>query len=251
LIGNKWVSGVLLDKASEGDGGGGGGDQTPVTLKQVQELVDKSINGFGKRLEGEQKKAFGAFESKFDALIAKLDKGTGGDEGTDGGDVDGDGGDTGKGKGKGDGNISPALKAQMDAQQRQIKDLLKKVTDSDAQRDAASKKAEETERYSAIRAELSKYPILPESIDDAFDLFKGRVARSEDGILTVGDTTMEAHIKSVLERNSGLLKPADKGGAGSTPGGKTGRVGLEDIKAGMSPETEAAAIAQINALLPK
>jgi hypothetical protein len=239
---------LIRNAASDGADGGGSGagdDKSPVTLKAVQTLINESINGVVKRLEGEQKKTFGALDSKLTSLFDRLEK-TGSQGGEDTGDGDGSGTSDQGGKKAGDtSKLPPDVKAQLDAQARQIANLNKKLESEASERAKANQKAEETERYAKIRSELGKYDILPEAIDDAFDLFKGRVARNEDGQLVVGDTTMEAHIKSALERNSGFLKPLDKAGAGSTSGQRVGGVDLNDIKAGMSKETEAAVSAQI------
>ena len=245
---NRFLMGPLLEEASGDGSGAGGGEKNPgLDAKAIQGLIDNSINGFAKRFEGDIQKKFGAFSDQLSGISKLLEKN--GSQGNGEGDGAGEG-DQGN-KGKQDGSIPPVLKAQLDTQAKIIDKLNKRLSDTEEREKAAASRAEETERNSAIRAELSKYPILPEAVDEAFDLFRSRVKRSEDGTLVVGDTTAEAHIKSALEgKLAGLLRPADKGGAGSSAGQRTGKLDLNEIKPGMSKETEAQALAEIARLLP-
>lgn len=241
--------GPLFEQAGDGGegGGNGGGTGNPgLDAAGVQAMIDKSINGFGKRIEKQFETKFGGFTTKLDTLLERLGDGSqGGNDGGDGGD-DGDEGHQQGGKSE---KISPKLKAKLDSQEKALKSMQNKLDAETKARQEAAARAEETERHSAIRSELGKYPLRPEAVEQAFKLFKGDVARSDDGTLIVGETTMEAHIKATLDTLPGLLKPEDKGGAGSSSGGKTGRVQLEDIRQGMSAETEAAALRDIASAL--
>lgn len=243
---NRFVFGLLRDKASDDGAGGGGADKNPVLdTKAIQTMIDTSINGFGRRIEGDFKKQFSALTEQITGFGDLLKKGSQG-----GGDDDGGGDDGGDKGNKAKKSSDPELNAKLEGQDKTIKTLQKRLDDEAKARKDAEAKREETERHSAIRTELGKHSILPEAVDDAFELFKGKVQRNEDGTLVVGDTTMEAYMKSALEKRTWWQKPADKAGAGSSNAGqRTGRVSLEDIKPGMSKETEAAVLADISRVM--
>ena len=166
---NRFLSGPLFDKASEEGNGGGAGNNPVLDAKAVQTMIDSSINGFGKRIEGDFTKKFGALTDQLSGISKALEKGTPSGDGD--GDGDGDEGSSNKGKG-GSSKVDPTVKAQLDSQQKTIDRLNKKLDEESKARTDASKKAEETERFSSIRTEVGKYKdLLPEVHDDAFELF--------------------------------------------------------------------------------
>lgn len=230
----------LFEENNEGGQGGGGG-AAALDEKTIRGWIDKSVNGLATRLTAESQKTTTAFSEKFDAILARLESG---------GQQQGNQGGQGQGQGQGQGTQSalpPEIKAQLDSANKQVTDLTKKFELSEKAREEAAQKAELTERQAKLRGELGKYPILPESQDLVFDMFAGKVSRSEDGTLVVGETTMEAYIKDQLEKLPGLLTPVQKTGTGTTNpnGGAKGRIQLEDIKSGMSKEQMNQAAAEI------
>jgi hypothetical protein len=240
---------VLRNAASDGGDGSsasGSAQNNPVLdAGAVQKMIDQTINGFAKRFEGNFTKQFSSITETLNGFASKFEQGSQNSSG-DNGSGDGDG--AGKSRNGGPA-LDPQVKAQLDTQNKMISKLQQQLENESKAREAAAKKAEETERHSMLRSELRKYPIKSEHMDDVFEMFVNKVSRSEDGALIAGDTTMEAFIKDRVERLTGLMAPADKSGAGSTPGQRPGSFDISQIKPGMSAETEALALAEIQKLL--
>jgi hypothetical protein len=237
--------------AGGGEANGGGSGNNPVSAdeKRITELINSAINGYAKRQEKELKTQL----QRLEEAIAKMDTGSGDQgNGTGGGGGENNGGGNGAGAdGISNDKLDPHVKARLDKLERDNRRALDQLENEKKAREEANQRALETERISAIRTELQKYQIRPENIEDMFDLFRGKVARDNDGNFVVGDTTMEAAVRTTMERMAGVMLPERKSGSGTTPGSRNSRVDLNDMHAGASPEQKAAYRAELLKFIPK
>lgn len=217
---------------------GSGDGNSPVSLKpeEVQAMIDKTINGFAKRWEGESKKQSTQLDERFNSItqiLESLKPKT----------------DPAPTPGKDDPVIPPALKAQLDAERKEREKLANQLQELTQQKKAADEKAERTDREAAIKTEMRKFRFAnPESEETVFDALVGKVKRSEDGSLIVDDTTMSAYLSQYIERRPNLIAAEKVNGTGSGPAGaRTGKFQFENIRPGMSKEEIAQAAEAIRA----
>ena len=118
------------------------------------------------------------------------------------------------------------------------------------------RRADDKERQAQIGTVMNDYQFASTAAAaDARSLFFGQVSRVKDGDALVGPdgtTPFDKYIRDSLDgEKSFFLAPKNVGGANAgNPGGRPGGKGvdIDEIKPGMSPETSAAAAAQIRAL---
>jgi hypothetical protein len=124
-------------------------------------------------------------------------------------------------------------------------------TESAATKAAADKK----ELDAAVRTKLvTKFKFSSDAAsEDAFEIFGGKVTRNDAGAFVGPDgTPLDQYLEEGMRAKPYLLAPKDVGGAGArgsagAPGAKN--VDFDSIKAGMSLADQAAAGAQIAAVL--
>ena len=102
------------------------------------------------------------------------------------------------------------------------------------------------ERDADIKAALSEFPW--KEADDrgiAFDYYRAKAERDEDGNLMIDGVELGEYIKKhVPKRFKGMLAAREVGGSGNSNNNKSGKAGaldLSEIKPGMSAETDAKA----------
>lgn len=140
--------------------------------------------------------------------------------------------------------LKKKLEAMQVKQAKALEDMQAKQAKLEAEAEARAKAAQEKERVAAIRSELSKHQLNPDSVDDAFRFFRDEVKFNEAGELVAGEeeTPLSDFVKGTVEKKTTWLPPRNVGGAGaeSGKGGKPAKpVDLADIKPGMSPEDRA------------
>ena len=154
---------------------------------------------------------------------------------------------------QGDGKQKDPHIAGLELQLKQSQQAFQTKLDAEiAKREAADKKAEETERASMIRAKLGKMNIREDAFDDAFSVIAGQVKRSEDGSLIAGDLPLDQYIETQLKGPKAyMLKPVDVNGSDAARGQRINgkAVTMETIRPGMSNEETQAAMNQIATLV--
>ncbi len=89
--------------------------------------------------------------------------------------------------------------------------------------------------------------------DIAFDYFKSKASRAEDGTIMIGDVALAKYVKEQVPRQfKGMLAARQVGGAGAQQGAGSGGakpLDISEIGVGMSKEKEAQAIREIVAAL--
>jgi hypothetical protein len=110
----------------------------------------------------------------------------------------------------------------------------------------------ESERKSAIKDAMSGIQFRDKLHSDLFyKAVNGDIVRNEDGELVAktdaGDLPVKDYITEMAGNMDGFLAPKGAGGTGATVGGKATKnvVSMDDLKPGMSKETEALAFKQI------
>jgi hypothetical protein len=83
----------------------------------------------------------------------------------------------------------------------------------------------------------------------AFDYFRGRATRSEEGSLLAEQMPLQKYVEKEMSNLAGLLAPTKNGGANASAGTvrQHSSFDLDQIRPGMTPEARAAAIAAIRA----
>jgi hypothetical protein len=213
-----WLRSPLMDAAGDGDGGGG---FDPAKFRtEIMGEVTRMFNGGFARIEKL------VARPKPDPEPEKKDDDGGGDPG---GDVKAD----------------PKVKSL----EKKLSGVLEALESEKRARLETEKKAEEKERHSSIRSELSKYQFANDGARDAaFRIFRDEIKRSEDGSLVGGDDLpIGEFLDGALKSHEYLLAPKSAGGAGASAGGKRGgaSVNIEDIRVGMKPEEIASVRAEI------
>jgi hypothetical protein len=147
--------------------------------------------------------------------------------------------------------LTPEANAQMLDMRRSNEALVAQMASLTKEREADKKRADDSERMSAVTAALSGFQFASESArQTAVEKLLPQIKRTETGALVAGDNlTPEAFIKDFLPtQHAYLLAPVNTGGSGVTPGGNHGpskAVDLNSIKPGMSVDDNAAARAAI------
>ena len=171
----------------------------------------------------------------------------------------GGGGNEGKGAGGGDGKVSPEVNAQL----RNLTDLVKNqgstIAALQTAKDTAEKRAEETDRFSTIRSALNGLPFVNDkAAETAFAIVSPHVRRLDDNTLVAGiagdNFPVPSFTKDYLEKeHSYLFKASGAGGSGAPINAGGPRMGTKfdtaSIKVGMSAsDRQAAADAIANVL---
>lgn len=214
-----WLRSPLFEEAGEGAGGGGGagaGDKPgafdPVAFKaEILGEFNRTINGALKGLKSDITK------------LIKPAEGSGEGSGGEGG---------GQGEGGGEGG-----QGKPDAKYRQLetrfKTLETQLTTERQARETAETRGRNADRDRAVQQALSSFQFADAAAGkDAFDLHRGAVKWSEEGVL-VGpdDQPLEDFIKTSMGNKQYLLAPREVGGAGARrPGQAASRAfTLDDI----------------------
>ena len=222
----------LRSAVMEGEPGAGGGGGGAIDAKAIAAEISKGLSASLAAAVGEAVKA----------ALPKAEPAGGEGAGS------GEGGD---GKNKGKEGDDPRF-AQLE---RDLKKTREDLANERAEREKASKAAEESDRHSLIRNALGGYEFGTEKArDTAFRIFRDEVVRGKDGKLYApdGETPYGEYIKAQMEKeHEYLLKPKDVGGAGAQNGGsrRNAAFDVDDIKPGMSKEDRERARQAITAQL--
>jgi hypothetical protein len=136
----------------------------------------------------------------------------------------------------------PAYKTELLEERRRRESLEKRVNELIEENKKSRQAAEETDRYSQIRAELQRLGVA--KIDLAFRIVRDEIQRSEDGSLSArtaeGERPMREHLAAFVEQNPEFLPARISGGSGVSSPQRSGQMQsaleLERIKPGMNPE---------------
>lgn len=163
----------------------------------------------------------------------------------------------------GKGAIPPEVNAQIKAMSETVRAQGAELQSLKAAKETAEKRAEETERHSAVRTALMNLPFVNDrAAETAFSIVSPFVRRLDDGSLVAGSTGGEnfpipSFVKDVLEKDhSYLFKPTGAGGSGAPASagnnrGAPSRFDIGQIAPGMTPEKRAEALAAIVAAIPQ
>jgi hypothetical protein len=176
------------------------------------------------------------------------------------GGAPGTGGAPGGGDGKG---TTPEQNAQMKTLNETVATLSTKLKAVETARETAERKAEETDRFSAIRTSIQGLPFVNEkAAGTAFEIVKPFVKRLEDNTLVAtnsGDNfPVPDFAKDYLEKEHAyLFRASGSSGSGAPAGGGNGgssrimgqKVDVNTIKVGMKAEDRQAAVDAINQVL--
>lgn len=220
-----WLRTPLFEEQGEGTGGSGGTDTPTLTLELVQAEINKAINGFDKR-SGER---FKKLETGIDALVANLKPK---DDNKDG--------EPDKKQPKAD----PFTATKLTEAEKRIQALEEENT-------RTRKAAEEKEMDAEVKSALSSFQFNDGGKDVAYDFYRGKIKRSEEGELVIGEMSAAKYISEHVPRSlAGLLAPKQVGGSGAKASSGKGGADLDKIKPGMSKEDAAEIAAAIRAALP-
>lgn len=235
-----------------------GANTEPVTLEQVQGLITTSITeglaAFSKAMK------FDKLPDIIKAAVAEhMPKPK--EKTDDDADEDDNGG---KGKSKEKPSDDPTvrkLQEDLEKTQRLAAKLGKQVEESERKQQESASKAEQTERFSAIRTSLQNAGANPKKIELAFRAVKDDVVRTEDGALIVKgvgkdkeDQPLDTFVAGFLKDNPEFLPPRGVTGSGQQQGGeqhRQGEVDSDSIKPGMSEKDQASAAAAILQHMPR
>jgi hypothetical protein len=136
----------------------------------------------------------------------------------------------------------PAYKTELVEERRRREQLERRVNELVEENARNRRAAEESERFSQIRAELQRIGVS--KVDLAFKVVKDEVARSEDGSLVGktggGEVPLREYLNSFVHENPEFLPARIPGGSGVTGPSKAAPVAapveLEKIRPGMSAE---------------
>ena len=134
---------------------------------------------------------------------------------------------------------APAYKAELTEERKRRENLEQKVNELVAENQRSRAQAEEADRSAAVRAELQRLGVS--KIDLAYKAVKDDVYRSEDGrLLARGGSDLRDYLREFVGENPELLPARLAGGSGASAGQRSpqgeGRVDLDTIRPGMSPE---------------
>ena len=133
----------------------------------------------------------------------------------------------------------PAYKVELVEERKRRESLEQRVNELVAENQRTRALAEESERGATVRAELQKLGVA--KVELAFKAVKDDIYRSEDGrLLAPGGGEIRDYLTQFVSENPELLPARLTGGSGASPaqrgGGGEGRVDLNKIRPGMSPE---------------
>lgn len=135
----------------------------------------------------------------------------------------------------------PVLKTELAEERRRREQLERRVNELVQENERTRRKAEEAERYAAIRDELVRLGVT--KVELGFKAVKDDIYRAPDGRLVArgpeGEVSMQEYLARFARENPELLPARVGGGSGassSTPDSQTGRFSLDRIKPGMDRE---------------
>lgn len=216
----------LFDEAGEnGGGGGGGGDEkkdVPLTLESIKSLFETT-------LETKLTERFNTYDKsvkkELEKITAKVTTPPAADGKKEGDNKDGK-------------TPDPFAEAR-------FTELTELVNSLKAENTQTKKDAENVQIDSAVRQALSKHPWKEGGADIAYDFYRGKVAKADDGALTIGGVPLAKYISEHVPRSpfTGMLESRQIGGSGAEKnqgggGGKTD-IQIEDINPKMSKEKQA------------
>lgn len=183
--------------------------------------------------------------------LGKLVAGTGG-SGSPGGEP--------PASGSGRQQLPPEVNAQLKTLTDQVKAYGSEIQGLKTAKDAAEKRAEETERFSTIRTALNGMPFVSDkSAETAFSIVSPHVRRLDDGSLVAGvngenNFPVDAFAKDYLQKEHGyLFKSSGASGSGAPAAGTGVRMGsradINSIKIGMKPDERQAIVDSIASAL--
>lgn len=235
-----WMKSPLREEAAAaGDGGGGAGAGgadgggaaaagTALTLESITALLNTTINGAIAKVERRIEKI-----EKPVVTPPVVVQGGGQQQQT----------------------TTPATESEKLAQTK-LDEALARLATVEEERKTEKTETQNRELAAEVKTALSEFTWDPTQggKDIAFDYFKGRAKRTDDGRIMIGDVELNKYVKEQVPRIfKGMLAARQVGGAGAdrSTGGQGGKkpVDLSDIKPGMTKETEAAAVSSILAAL--
>jgi len=244
--------------ALDGKGGGGGGTPPPVTLEGIMAEVTKLLDAkVGAKFDDFKKvglaEAIKAQVEPVSSQLTTINEALGqlvaGQKGPGGGE----GGAPVKGQ------VSPEVNAQLRNLTEQLKTQGGEIAGLRTAKEAAEKRAEETERFSTIRTSLNGLPFVSDkSAETAFSIVVPHVRRLDDGSLVAGingdNFPVDAFVKDFLQKEHGyLFRTTGASGSGAPASGSGVRMGskvdINSIKVGMKAEDRQAAVDSIAAAL--
>ncbi|WP_321471136.1 hypothetical protein [uncultured Paludibaculum sp.] len=211
-----------------------------MTPEEIAALVAKSVADAMAKLNADKAAAEKAAADKVAADKAAADKAAADKAAADKAAAD---------KGTPQVSTDPVVNAQLAEMRRAREEDKKRLDALQKDRDDANAKAEKAERATALNTALADFGFRsPSARETALSLLTPHIKRNEAGQLVAGDNlTVEAFAKDFIPKSHDyLLAPVGGGGAGVVPGASfIGQkvADLNDIKAGMTPETRAAVIA--------
>ena len=137
----------------------------------------------------------------------------------------------------------PAYKAELQEERKRREQLERRLNELVEENKRTRKRAEESDRSSAVRAELQRLGVA--KIDLAFKAVQDGIVRAEDGRLVArseaGDVSVKEYLTAFVNDNPEFLPARIAGGSGMTANLKAPGVGrepvdIERIRPGMSAE---------------
>jgi hypothetical protein len=137
----------------------------------------------------------------------------------------------------------PAYKAELQEERKRREQLERRLNELVEENKRTRKRAEESDRSSAVRAELQRLGVA--KIDLAFKAVQDGIVRAEDGRLVArseaGDVSVKEYLTAFVNDNPEFLPARIAGGSGMTanlkaPGAGREPVDIERIRPGMSAE---------------
>ncbi len=133
----------------------------------------------------------------------------------------------------------PAYKTELAEERKRRESLEQRVNELVTENQRTRAQAEEADRSAAIRAELQRLGVS--KIDLAYRAVRDDVYRGEDGrLLAHGGSELREYLTEFVGENPELLPARLAGGSGASAGQRSaqgdGRVDLDKIRPGMSPE---------------
>lgn len=211
--------------AEGGAGGAGGG--TAITMEAITALMNTSINN-----------AVNGAVAKIEKRLEKVEKPVVATPTTPVKPAEG----------------TPPTESEKLAKQ-EVTELTTRLATLEEERKAEKQESQKRELAAEVKTALSDFTWDPTQggKDIAFDYFKGKATRAEDGSIMIGDVSLQKYVKEQVPRQfKGMLAARQVGGAGAEKGagGGSGKPSdLNEIGIGMSKETEARVLRDISAAL--
>lgn len=239
-------------------GGEGGGALAPEVAADVDKRIAAAVSaGFDRfkktdfpTMLTEQLTPINASLGTLSSGLEKLIAGGGGGAGA--GSGAGNGGGSGSGAGAGGSQIPPEVNVTLRDQGKKIAELNAALESINKAKAEADKRAELTERSSAIKDALQPMNFVTDSAaKTAFGIVDPYVKRLDDGTFIGGldenqAFPLDAFVREYLTKEHAyLLGRSGLGGSGAPANGSAPhrvgmRVDINDIKTGMKPETRSA-----------